>query len=366
MRNTLSPQQQYQQALAEGFVPDVAQAEAVERLQQCFTNVEAGQLSQGVYLWGPVGRGKTWLMDSFYRALTVPARRQHFHHFMKWLHKRLFALTGTKAPLQQVANELAQEVEVLCFDEFFVNDIGDAMLLGPLLQALFARGLVLVATSNEPPEALYQGGFNRARFLPAIQALMEHMTVVHLDGGQDHRLHGASTQQRYWVNSGHFEQLFQQKTGAAAKAATISLGQRELAVRGEQGEVVWCDYSNLCEGNWSALDYIELCERYKTVLLSAVPCLSAAPAEQYIARGTEDGATRVAAGDRHLVALSQKDNGVRRFIALVDECYEQQVPLYIDAQVPLPELYEQGALLFPFRRTRSRLEAMQRAQFGQH
>lgn len=361
----LSPWQQYQAALQQGYIADAAQEHAVQQLQQCYEQVQAEQLTQGVYLWGPVGRGKTWLMDSFYRALTVPAKRQHFHHFMRWLHQRLFALTGTQAPLQQVANELAREVDVLCFDEFFISDIGDAMLLGPLLEALFARGLVLVATSNEPPDALYQGGFNRARLLPAIEALKQHMHTVHLDGAYDHRLHGNHTQQRYWVQGQHFATLFAELSGATAKVGTLTLGTRALAVQGEANGVLWCTYQHLCDGHWSAADYIALCERYHSILLSQVPCLSAAPQAQYIARGTEDGATRVAAGDRHLQALSHKDNGVRRFIALVDECYEQQVPLYIDAEVELAKLYEKGALRFPFRRTRSRLEAMQRATFGQ-
>lgn len=365
MPSTLSPRQQYQAALQNGYLPDAAQEEAVQQLQQCYEKVEAEQLTRGVYLWGPVGRGKTWLMDSFYRALTVPARRQHFHHFMRWLHRRLFALTGTKAPLQQVANELAQEVEVLCFDEFFISDIGDAMLLGPLLEALFARGLVVVATSNEPPDALYKGGFNRARLLPAIQALQDNMHVVHLDGGQDHRLHGTHTQQRYWVDGQHFATLFKEMSGGAAEEGAIQLANRELAVLGERDGVLWCTYQSLCEGHWGATDYIELGERYRAILLSQVPCLSAVPQAQYIARGTEDGSQRVAAGDRHLQALSHKDNGVRRFIALVDECYEQQLPLYIDAEVPLDKLYEKGALRFPFRRTRSRLEAMQRKEFWQ-
>lgn len=360
----LSPWQQYQAALQQGYWADAAQERAVQQLQHCYEQVEAEQLTQGVYLWGPVGRGKTWLMDSFYHALTVPAKRQHFHHFMRWLHQRLFALTGTKAPLQQVANELAREVDVLCFDEFFISDIGDAMLLGPLLEALFARGLVLVATSNEPPEALYKGGFNRARLLPAIEALQQHMQTVHLDGGQDHRLHGTPTQQRYWVKGQHFASLFAELSGVTAEPITLALGARELVALGEGNGVLWCSYQSLCDGHWSAADYIGLCERYHSILLSQVPCLSAEPQAQYIARGTEDGAAQVAAGDRHLQALSQKDNGVRRFIALVDECYEQQVPVYIDAEVALEKLYEKGALRFPFRRTRSRLEAMQRATFG--
>lgn len=322
----------------------------------------------GVYLWGPVGRGKTWLMDSFFRSLRVPARRQHFHHFMGWVHRRLFQLTGTSDPLHALARELAAEVRVLCFDELFVSDIGDAMILGRLLQAMFEQGVVLVATSNQPPEQLYADGFNRQRFLPAIAAINRHMDVIGVDGGQDHRLHPGAGHQRYWVarpgEPGALGEVFERlSAGKPASAEPLELGHRSLAVLRRSADVVWCRYADLCEQPFAAQDFIALCDRFAAILLDEVPNLSGRQREAYIARGTEDGALRVAAGDRQLPELSPRDNGVRRFIALVDECYDRRVPLYLEAQVALDELYTQGYLAFAFRRTLSRLREMQLERF---
>lgn len=170
-----------------GFVEDPAQWLAIEALDQSFQSLQGNNRyeRQSVYLWGPVGRGKTWLMDVFHQTLQISSRRQHFHHFMQWVHRRLFALSGTADPLKCLATELASDIHVLCFDELFVTDIGDAMLLGGLFQAMFDAGLVIVATSNQPPEQLYSDGFNRERFLPAIAAMQHHMQVVEVDGGQD-------------------------------------------------------------------------------------------------------------------------------------------------------------------------------------
>lgn len=183
-----------------GFVQDEAQEHAVWALQKCHEALHEGRKSiSGVYLWGPVGRGKTWLMDQFYQHLRVPARRQHFHHFMGWVHQRSFQLTGTADPLKALARELAEEVRVLCFDELFVNDIGDAIILGRLFQVMFEQGVVVVCTSNLPPDQLYADGFNRDRFLPAIAAIKQHMQVIAVDGGEDHRLHPGQGLQRYWV-----------------------------------------------------------------------------------------------------------------------------------------------------------------------
>src|SRR5690554_6580486 len=256
---SLSPLQQYQQALENGFVKDAAQLEAAQALQRCFDAVEQQVPTLGVYLWGPVGRGKTWLMDAFYRSLTVPAKRQHFHHFISWLHKRLFQLTGTENPLQVIADELAEEIKVLCFDELFVSDIGDAMLLGPLFQALFNAGVVLVATSNQPPEGLYENGFNRERFLPAIDALIAYNQVVNLDGGQDHRLHGEHSRERYFVKSEQsfviMQQLFQQLANEPAQSVEVTLGSRTLPAHAAAAKVLWCDFSVLCEGMFGAKDH---------------------------------------------------------------------------------------------------------------
>lgn len=349
----------------------------MQALEICYRALQANtnQHGKGVYLWGPVGRGKTWLMDMFYRGVNVSARRQHFHHFMQWVHRRLFALTGTADPLLALAKELAGEVRVLCFDELFVSDIGDAMLLGRLSQALFDAGVVIIATSNQPPEQLYADGFNRERFLPAIKAIQQHMQIVELDGGQDHRLHPGITHTRYWVNdhaalSRTFAQLSsaklsgaQSNTSLPAAEQFLMLGDRPLRVVRYTATAIWLRFDDLCAQPFAAADFIALCDRFPAILLGNVPNLSARQRPAKIARGTEDAVERVAAGDRELPALSITDDSVRRFIALVDECYDRRVPLYIEAAVPLIALYTEGHLTFSFRRTLSRLQEMQLQRF---
>lgn len=363
-----SPLAAYQHAIAQpGFVADDAQRQAVDALQACHHALHHGQAPiAGVYLWGPVGRGKTWLMDQFYQSLRVPARRQHFHHFMGWVHQRLFQLTGTHDPLQALARELSQAVRVLCFDELFVNDIGDAIILGRLFQVMFEEGVVMVCTSNQPPDQLYADGFNRERFLPGVAAIKQHMQVVTVDGGEDHRLHPGAGIQRYWVNqpealAGVFEQLAE---GQPTHSGPVVVGHRSIVAVRSGATVLWCRYADLCEQPLAAMDFMLLCDRFKAILLGEVPNLSAQKRPGRIARGTEDGALRVVAGDRELPALSVHDDSVRRFIALVDECYDRKVPLFIEAQVPLESLYTEGYLEFPFRRTLSRLQEMQLQRFG--
>ena len=185
-----SPLSTYQHALATGFKEDAAQQKAVDCLELCFQQLEAGESDvKGVYLWGPVGRGKTWLMDRFCQSLTVPAKRMHFHHFMRWLHRRLFQLSGQEDPLRILTRELSEEVRVLCFDELYISDIGDVVLLSGVLQPFFEHGLTMVATSNQYPDDLYDNGFNRERLLPTIAAIKRYMHVLNVDGGEDHRLH---------------------------------------------------------------------------------------------------------------------------------------------------------------------------------
>ena len=372
----ISPLALYHEAIEQkGFVPDAAQQAAATRLDACFEALhnEAGSTPRraipGVYLWGPVGRGKTWLMDSFHRHLEVPTRRLHFHHFMRWVHQRQFQLSGTPDPLAALARELATEIRVLCLDELFVSDIADAMLLGRLLQALFEHGMVLVCTSNQAPSQLYADGFNRERFLPAIAAIEHYMEVVELDGGFDHRLHPGQVHQRYWITEpgqpSPLEAVFEHLSeGRGISTEPIELGHRSIEVERRSESVVWCRYAELCEQPLAALDFIALVDRFEHILLGDVPCLVNAKAMRGIARGTEDGVERVVAGDRQLPPLSQSDDGVRRFIALVDECYDRRVPLLVEAEVAMEELYPEGYLEFAFRRTLSRLREMQLVRFG--
>ncbi|TBU86611.1 cell division protein ZapE [Phytopseudomonas dryadis] len=372
--HTDAPLDAYRQAIEQqGFVADAAQLHAARLLQACHDALHVSKPSaqpiQGVYLWGPVGRGKTWLMDGFHRSLRVPARRQHFHHFMQWVHRRLFALTGTPEPLTVLARELSAEIRVLCFDELFVSDIGDAIILGRLFRSLFEQGVVLVATSNQPPQQLYADGHNRERFLPAIAALQQHMRVVAVDGGQDHRLHPGQRQQRYWLRQADqpsalvplFDSL---SAGESVSCEALDINHRCIGVQRHSASVLHCSFEQLCVQPLSAQDFILLCDRFKAILLADVPALSARQRPAKIARGTEDAAERVVAGDRQLPELSIHDNSVRRFIALVDECYDRRVPLYLEAAVALDELYTEGYLAFAFRRTLSRLQEMQLQRFG--
>ncbi|MGQ4879243.1 cell division protein ZapE [Billgrantia sp. LNSP4103-1] len=371
-----SPFDLYREAVERhGFAPDEAQHAAAERLDACFHALHDEAVSDrrraipGVYLWGPVGRGKTWLMDGFHRQLDVPTRRLHFHHFMRWVHQRQFQLSGTADPLAALARELATEARVLCLDELFVSDIADAMLLGRLLQALFEEGVVLVCTSNQAPRQLYADGFNRERFLPAIEAIERCMEVVELDGGYDHRLHPGQAYQRYWVaEPGRpsalatvFERL---SAGEVVSTEPIELGHRQIAVERRSDRVVWCRYAELCEQPLAALDFIALVDGFEQILLGEVPRLSDANVNGGVARGTEDGTERIEAGERELPSLSKRDDGVRRFIALVDECYDRRVPLHVEAEVAMDDLYADGYLAFAFRRTHSRLREMQLARFG--
>jgi len=291
----------------------------------------------GLYLWGGVGRGKTWLMDLFFATLDVAhKRRYHFHRLMGEVHAQLAELDGVEDPLNEVASSLAEKARVLCFDEFFVSDIADAMLLGRLLDGLFARGVTLVATSNSPPHELYKGGLQRQRFLPAIELLEGHTRVVELDGERDHRLRlleAAGT----FVSAGRADahdvlrNVFRRVASGDAQAGRVIelLGRPITTVRAARG-VAWFTFAELCGGPRSARDYVELSRLYHTLIVSAVPVLDA-----------------------------QAENEARRFIALVDELYDRRVKLVLSAQANVDELYRGNKLQFEFERTRSRLVEMQ-------
>ncbi len=351
-----------------GFVADPAQEYALEQLQHCFLRVHDNTTSaRGVYLFGPVGRGKTWLMDAFFRHLRVPARRQHFHHFMRWVHQRLFALQGSPDPLRTVAAELRTEIAVLCFDELFVNDIGDAILLGRLFQLLFDHGIVIVCTSNSTPDELYLNGFNRDRFEPAIAAIKTHMQIVGLGAGMDHRLHSDTPYPRYWLHSTPsplWHAFRQQAPTHDATSCVLRVNGQTLTVLAHSPTAVLCTFEALCEQPFAAADFIALCDRFSTIFLHHVPRLGGMMQAARIARGTEDAVTQVHTGDRHLPTLARHDDSVRRFIALVDECYDRRIPLFIEAEVPLDQLYTEGYLLAPFQRTLSRLREMQWQRYG--
>ncbi|WP_163134730.1 cell division protein ZapE [Agarivorans sp. Alg241-V36] len=364
----MTPQQQYEQDLqAHDFIKDNAQAFAVTQLQRVFeqlnekpaqavaptsflaklksrfSNAEVpGQHRvQGLYMWGGVGRGKTYLMDTFYNCLPQQRKmRVHFHRFMQRVHNELKSLTAQTNPLEVVADRLYKEAEVICFDEFFVSDITDAMILGTLFEALFERGVTLIATSNIPPEDLYRNGLQRQRFIPTIKLIQQHCQIINVDGGSDYRMrtlneaeiyHHPLDQQAEQNLAQYFLQLSNEPRQALGQ---IEINQRMINFVNEADSVLHVEFSELCEGARSQLDYIELARLYHTVLLSGVVAMSA-----------------------------KNDDAARRFIALIDEFYERNVTLIIAAEVPLDKLYQGGRLSFEFERCLSRLQEMQSHEY---
>ena len=377
-----SPLAIYQAKIGAELIEDPAQAQAVLALDKLYQQIIGrtdAQPIKGLYLWGDVGRGKTFLMDLFFNALPQQGKlRLHFHRFMARVHQALKEHAGQRDPLKLIAKNLAQECKVLCFDEFFVSDIGDAMILAGLFETLFAQGVVLVATSNIPIERLYENGLARHRFLPCIALLQAHTQMLHLNGEQDHRLHAlnhepsaeaiAATSKNIGLTGTlDFEAIFTALTHGAPllEASTLRICQRDIPVvhattEDQQPSVAWFDFHALCDGPRSQLDYIEIASRFKVLMLSNVPRLGGEVKGWIRARGTEDGTgdnQAATTGERQL-SYAANDDPARRFISLIDELYDQGVSLYLSCDVPLSELYQGGALCFEFRRTYSRLIEM--------
>jgi cell division protein ZapE len=356
MRLPLTVLEYYQQALARrGFVADDAQYAAVQRLQRTYEQwvdyksrrssalrrmVVRPPLPRGAYLWGPVGRGKSFLMDSFY--LTVPLvrkRRVHFHHFMRDIHRELERLKGREDPLDAVAWRVAKRYRLVCFDEFHVNDIADAMILGRLLQRTMDRGVVYCMTSNYPPDGLYPDGLQRERFLPTIALLRERLDVVPLDGPVDYRQRALEQVAVYHAPLGPeaeraLERAFRQVADVEEEFHELDVEGRVIPYRKRAGGVVWFDFDVLCGGPRSQLDYLDLARRFHTVVLSNVPRMTARQA-----------------------------NEARRFTLLVDVFYDAKVKLIVSAEAPPEALYVEGTLANEFQRTASRLAEMQTREY---
>lgn len=355
----LTPWQHYQQDLTrEDFSHDPAQEQAVRSLQRVFdeiiaTNQPISGLSKiltafgkkpttsvkGLYLWGGVGRGKTYLMDTFYDALPGDKKlRAHFHRFMHQLHHDLGELKGVQDPLLTIAKKMANQYQVICFDEFFVSDITDAMLLGTLFQALFKEGVALVATSNIIPDDLYKNGLQRVRFLPAIALINKHCEILNVDSGIDYRLRTLEQAEIYHYPLDesadlnlhtYFKQLAPE---SEVLTDAINIDGRLINIRQQSQGVLLANFRDICDGPRSQRDYMEIARIYHTVLLSGLEQMG----EQLTG-----------------------DDIARRFLAMVDEFYERNVKLIISAQVPLEDIYTKGLLSFEFRRCRSRLIEMQ-------
>jgi cell division protein ZapE len=296
---------------------------------------------QGLYLWGAVGRGKTFLVDLLFQSVPIERKlRLHFHRFMGRVHAELRKLEGHSDPLRDVAAHFAAQARLLCLDEFFVTDIGDAMLLSGLLQHLFERGTTLVTTSNIEPAQLYRDGLQRAKFLPAIALLEQHCRVAALIAAQDYRLRELSRAGVYFTPPGAaaeraldacFERI---APGTRRPEAQIDVNGRGIPVKRRADGVIWFDFDALCEGPRSVADYIELAQSFNTVLISGVPQFS-----------------------------PQMEDAARRFIDLVDEFYDRGVNLVLSAAVPIVELYDGDRLRAEFARTRSRLIEMQSSEY---
>lgn len=352
--NTESPLQRYQQDLKrKDFSADTAQAHAVDVLHEIWNELRqtppkasllqrlrrtsAWPQVRGVYLWGGVGRGKTYLMDCFYDALNSDKKRRlHFHRFMRDVHQRTKALGHVSDPLDIIAEDLAREVRVLCFDEFFVSDVADAMILGRLMNKLFGHGITLIATSNIPPDKLYLNGLQREAFLPAIAAIQNHCQIVEVNGETDFRLRLLEQAELYHLSSAahtnsKLDKAFRGIAPDAAHAeAQIDINGRPIAVRKHADGIAWFEFDALCTGPRSADDYIEIARLYGTVILSGVPQLD-----------------------------WETENEARRFLHLIDEFYDRRVKLIIAAEVAMEQLYAGKKLTFEYDRVISRLTEMQ-------
>jgi cell division protein ZapE len=351
------PRAEYERRLAAGILQaDPAQEPIIVELERLFNRLVAASHQQqsltgrlrkmlrqpplrvrGLYIWGGVGRGKTLMMDLFFHCLPfAEKKRQHFHRFMASVHDRLKTLRDAENPLNLVADKIAEESRIICFDEFAVGDIADAMILGNLFTALFERGVTLVATSNIAPCDLYRDGLQRQRFLPAIAAIEANTTVLEIGGARDYRLRvleGATVYQspNDEAAEAHLAESFAAiapNEGSAGGAVEI-LG-RSIDFKRISDGVIWFDFNAICNGPRSQDDYIELAREFQTVIVSNVPQFT-----------------------------SELENQARRFIALIDEFYDRKVKLILSAAEPLNGLYAGSKLVLEFERTRSRLTEMQ-------
>lgn len=342
-----------------GLQADVAQRHAVQQLDDLRQRLVAAkkpksiwqrwwqprqathEMERGLYMWGGVGRGKTWLMDLFYDSLPFKQKqRAHFHRFMQFVHDELKQHRDRADPLDIIAQQLATKIRVLCFDEFFVTDIADAMLLGNLLRGLFDRGVTLVATSNCAPDELYKDGLQRARFLPAIRLLKENTLVLNVDSGIDYRLRQLE-HARTWFDANdagarpEMQDLFARLAPDGVKPDThLTVNHRKIKAKQLASAAAWFDFREICDGPRGQADYIELARCYHSVFISDMPQLTI-----------------------------QMENQARRFISMIDEFYDRGVKLFIAAATPPERIYQGERLQFEFQRTLSRLIEMQSKEY---
>lgn len=348
--------ERYEAELAKrGYSADRAQRKAIDRLQVLYTALldfkvarnslwrkwfNRPDVPRSVYLWGGVGRGKSFIMDCFYDAVPYKRKRRvHFHHFMHEVHENLRQFKDAPDPLLQVAEQISIETRLLCFDEFHVSDIADAMILGRLLDFLFGRGLILVATSNYPPDGLYPNGLQRQNFLPTIALLKSQCDVIEVDDGTDYRLRTLERLDTYLVGpeadtDNQLRDQFFALSGEYPQDGSIELAGRVLSTLGNASGIIWFDFAALCEGPRSQNDYLEIARGYSTLLLSNVPLMR-----------------------------REHGNEARRFTWLIDVLYDCRVKLIMSAQGQAPDLYREGPHAQEFTRTVSRLIEMRSREY---
>lgn len=340
---------------ARGFHSDAAQLQAVAALERCerewvdYKSRRSNALTKllrrppiprGVYMYGGVGRGKSFLMDCFFQSVPLTRKtRLHFHEFMREVHRELQELKGTVNPLDELGRRIARRFRLICFDEFHVADVTDAMILHRLLDALFANRVSIVTTSNFHPDGLYPNGLHRDRILPAIELLKQHLEVVNVDAGVDYRQRTLQQVDVYHCPLGEqaeaaMERTFEALAEARDEAPVLNIEHREIRAVRRAGGVVWFDFRTLCGGPRSNHDYLEIASRFHTVLVSNVPQMPPRMASE-----------------------------ARRFTWLVDVFYDRRVKLVLSAAVEPEHLYTQGPLAHEFPRTVSRLREMQSAEF---
>ena len=352
-----SPLTWYQAASQQAaFIRDAAQARAIEHLDRLWTelmmfkrkrnrflgrSLRSPQLPKGLYFYGGVGRGKSFLMDAFYSCLPYRRKRRvHFHAFMAEIHQRLRGLKSEANPLKAVAAEIAKETRVLCFDEFHVSDIADAMILGRLLENLFNEGVVLVATSNYAPSELYPQGQNRSSFLPTIALIEEKLTILNVDGGEDYRHRTLTAAEVFYIpandeNERKLADLFTQVTaGQAERSSEIEIHGRMLRCKKRTDKAIWFDFRMLCFGPRSQADYLYLSEHYEMIFVSGIEKLSQAERAE-----------------------------ARRLTWLIDVMYDYRVKFCATCDVPVGEIYLEGDFAQEFVRTASRLTEMQSQEY---
>jgi cell division protein ZapE len=352
----LNVKQTYEAELAtRGYVADPAQLRAVDALERCAQEwaefkeqrsnafkklINRPDIPRGVYMYGGVGRGKSFLMDCFYNAVPLKRKtRLHFHEFMREVHRELGELQGTVNPLDELAKRMSKRFRLICFDEFHVADITDAMILHRLLAALFENGVGFVTTSNFKPDDLYPGGLHRDRILPAIALLNDKLEVINVDNGTDYRRRTLEALTLYHVPNGpaadaEMEKAFNALVETQDEEPVLNIESRKIWVRRKAGGVVWFDFKSLCGGPRSQNDYLEIAAQFHTVFLSDVPHMPLRMASE-----------------------------ARRFTWLIDVLYDRRVKLIVSAEVPPMDLYTDGPMAHEFPRTVSRLSEMQTSEY---